>query len=195
MSKKVLVLYPKDNYLIALKKSNVTPVIAPAEDADGLLLTGGGDLKGCSYGMSDDNCRNTDLLRDQTEFFYLKKYLSRNKPVFGICRGMQVVNVFLGGTLTQNMENHNQINDKDRKHLIINAENSIFYKIFGKSVVVNSAHHQAVKTLGKNLKASSIALDGIIESATYKNIVLTQFHPERLGITGQKLFRYFAEIL
>lgn len=195
MSKKVLVLYPKDNYLIALKKCRVTPVTDPVVNADGLLLTGGGDLKGCSYNSSDFNCRDVDLKRDQIEFLYLKKYLQYNKPVFGICRGMQTVNVFLGGTLIKQVENHCQLNGKDRKHLVQNLKGSLLYKIYGERLICNSAHRQAVEKIGKGLTVNSVSLDGVIECLTFDKIILTQFHPERMGDLGLKLFCHFAELL
>lgn len=195
MSKKVLVLYPKNNYLIALKNCGITPVTDPYVKADGLLLTGGGDLKGCSYRSSDFNCRDVDLKRDQTEFLYINKYLKDNKPIFGICRGMQTVNVFLGGTLIKQVENHCQINGKDRNHLVNNLKGSPLYKIYGESLICNSAHRQAVDKIGKGLTVNSISLDGVIESLTLGRIILTQFHPERMGDSGLKLFRYFAELL
>ncbi len=195
MSKKVLILYPKDNYVTAVKKVGLIPVFDRKETADGLILTGGGDLSPCSYDMPDLHCKNVDLLRDQIEFLCLKKFLKDNLPVFGICRGMQVVNVFLGGNLHQNIHNHDQIEGKDRFHLIKNYKDSLFYDIFGENISVNSAHHQAVNIVGDKLKVVSTATDGVIEALSGDGILLTQFHPERLSGSGLEIFRYFASLL
>lgn len=195
MSKKVLILYPKENYVSAVKKVGLTPVFDQNEPTDGLILTGGGDLSPCSYDMPDLCCKNVDLFRDQIEFLCVKKYLTGNLPIFGICRGMQVVNVFLGGSLHQNVRGHDQIEGEDRFHLVKNNKDSAFYSIFGESLSVNSAHHQAVNVIGEKLKILSTAKDGVIEALSGEGILLTQFHPERLGDSGLEIFRYFSSLL
>lgn len=195
MSKKVLVLYPKINYLNALKTAHITPCLDINCDCDGLILTGGGDILPSLYNCPNISAHGIDKTRDMLELFYVKKYLCKHKPIFGICRGMQLVNVFFRGKLNQDVKNHSQINGKDRFHLVKNIPNTTIYNIFGEKLQVNSAHHQIVSSFDKQFTVNSIALDGVIECLTYKNILLTQFHPERMGFNGQKLFQYFAKLL
>lgn len=195
MRKKVLILYPKENYINAVKKIGLIPVCDKYAICDGLILTGGGDLSPCSYNMPNLYCKDIDLERDQTEFYYLQKYLSLNLPIFGICRGMQAVNVFLGGSLNQNLRGHSQIEGNDRFHLVKNQKDGVFYRLFGETFTVNSAHHQAVNAFPKTLKPLCFATDGVIEGLYSENILLTQFHPERLGDLGLEIFEYFADLL
>lgn len=195
MCKKVLVLYPKKTYIDALIGVGVKPVFDLNKPCDGLMLTGGGDVSPSLYGKQNTCSTNIDVNRDRLEFTAIKKYLSLSKPIFGICRGLQVVNVFLGGTLFERIFHHDQICDKDRYHAIYNEKGSVLYNLYGKSFIVNSAHRQAVDVIGKGLSVASVSYDGIIECLTYKNVLLTQFHPERLYFNGNKLFRYFAETL
>ena len=195
MPKKVLVLYPKQNYVRALESVGLTPVFNLTDGADGLLLTGGGDLSPCSYKEPDLGCRDVDLKRDQTEFFFTEKFFSANKPILGICRGMQLVNVFFGGTLFQEIKHHDQITGKDRTHGVSIKRNSVLYGLYGEKLKVNSAHRQAVKQKGNNLTISAISGDGVIEALEAPNVILTQFHPERLGTDGLKIFDYFKSLL
>lgn len=195
MCKKVLVLYPKKTYIDALIGVGVKPVFDLDKPCDGLMLTGGGDVSPKFYGKQNTCSVNIDVNRDRLEFMAIKKYLSLSKPIFGICRGLQVVNVFLGGTLFERIFNHDQICNNDRYHLVYNEQGSITYNLYGKSFMVNSAHRQAVDVVGKGLSVASVSYDGTIECLTYKNVLLTQFHPERLLPDGKKLFYHFAETL
>lgn len=191
MSKNVLVLYPRQSYIKALTAVGLTPVFDLYKLADGLVLTGGGDLSPCSYGEPNYASKNLSIIRDQTEFLAIKKYVEKNLPILGICRGMQAVNVFFGGSLFQDVKLHGKIASGDRLHTVYTLKGSVMHKVYGEKTVVNSAHHQAVKRIGKPLKITSYSSDGIIESLEYKNILLTQFHPERLGHRGLLLFDCF----
>lgn len=195
MYKKVLVLFPKKSYVNALLRIGVKPVFNCDESYDGLLLTGGGDISPCAYGQTNTFSKDIDKYRDQFEFFHLQKAFLKHKAVLGVCRGMQVVNVFLGGTLKQHIEMHSQINFKDRTHLCLNVKNLPMHEMFGKSLTINSAHHQAVDLVGKNLSVAALSCDKTVECLAYKNIFLTQFHPERLPRFGDVIFDYFAKLL
>lgn len=194
MVKKVLILYPNERYTQAVLRAGLTPVYDIGSSADGLLLTGGGDVMPCAYGMPDISAKDTDFLRDQTELWAINKFTAQNKPVMGICRGMQIVNVFFGGTLSEDIPMHDRINGADRMHRIIAAPSSVIHGIVGKSAYVTSAHHQAVNRVGSGLEVTAESIDGIIECLEGKNIILTQFHPERMTLSGGRFFDYFASL-
>ena len=186
------------NYVNALKQVNVKPVFSLNEKPNGLLLTGGGDLSPCFYGQLNFKSQNVNLNRDCFEFFLIKKFLSHDLPVFGICRGLQVINVFFGGSLCQHIEqnNHCQIDGIDQMHANKSINGSFCQKIYGKYFLSNSAHHQKIDNLGKGLKVSATALDGTIEAIEGKNVFALQFHPERMEKNFLlKTFYYFHKKL
>lgn len=136
-------------------------------ESDFLILTGGSDL-------------GKKQLRDDFDIHFLKQALNLKIPILGICRGMQLVNTFLGGTLTNNIEssiNHetDRSNNESRFHLVSNEIHSFY---------VNSRHHQSIETLATNFKINYKSIDGIIESIEKDNILLIQWHPELLDVRG-----------
>lgn len=194
MCKKVLILYPKDTYVSAAKSVGLVPVFNHDENADCLILTGGGDVSPCIYQKSFFKAENVDIKRDQTELYFLEKYFKKRKPILGICRGLQIANVFFGGTLRERVYLHDQLSSTDRRHLIITKNGTFLNKIYGEKLIVNSAHRQAVDKVGKHLTISGEALDKVIECLTYENVILTQFHPERMGKLGLKIFDAFKNL-
>ncbi|MBQ6884006.1 MAG: gamma-glutamyl-gamma-aminobutyrate hydrolase family protein [Clostridia bacterium] len=184
-----------DNYLKALNRADIGAVTNAKEPLDGLILTGGGDVAPCLYGERCTHASDIDLMRDQKEFLLIKKYLRENKPILGICRGLQVINVFFGGTLYQHVPCHSQVNNKDTYHKVFTRKNTFMGTLFGDTLSVNSAHHQAINTLGKGLRVSAIAPDNVIEAVEAKNLIATQFHPERYPEIGIKIFEYFYTLL
>ena len=156
--------------------------ITLAKNCDILCLAGGGDINPYFYGQNNNFCNNIDTTRDLAELELVWQFISKNKPIIAICRGLQLINVYFGGSLLQDIKNHNQINDKDRTHKIICLKNGVLSSGFNHKIIVNSAHHQAVDKLGKNLIVDSISYDGIIESFYHKSLPIYafQFHPERL---------------
>lgn len=194
MCKKVLILYPQDTYISAAKSVGLIPVFNHDEDADCLILTGGGDVSPCIYGRAFSKAENVDLKRDQTELYFLEKYFKKGKPILGVCRGLQLANVFFGGTISERVYLHDQILGTDRRHLVITKNGTFLNEIYGEKLLVNSAHRQAVDNVAKPLTVSGEALDGVIECLTYKNVILTQFHPERMGKVGLKIFEAFKNL-
>lgn len=168
----------------------------PQKSFDGLILAGGGDVSPHLYGQKNTQSVGIDLERDYTELYLIKKFTSENKPILGICRGLQIINVFFGGTLTQHVEGHSQVKGKDIYHSAYNFIDSFTHKIYGKSTLVNSAHHQVVKQLGNNLIPSCVDENGYIEGFFSNNhpIFATQFHPERM-INGGKIIKFFCSQL
>lgn len=164
------------------------------ENCDGLILCGGGDISPTFYGEKNIQSQNIDYNNDLYEFSLLNQFVQLKKPVLGICRGMQIINVFFGGTLYQHIDNHKNSDGTDLFHTI-SVKSSFLYDLYGKSFTVNSCHHQAVNKLGNDL--SVMAHSGeIIEGICHKTlpIIGVQWHPERIE-NGKKLFDYFIRNL
>ena len=150
------------------------------EDWDGLLLPGGGDIHPRRYGAAVENCQGVDEERDQLELETFCRALEAGKPIFGICRGVQLINVALGGTLHQHVEGHSKVDGVDGRHPT-RAE-GFLGEIYGPRFCVNSSHHQALQRLGRGLRAVQWAEDGIIEAVEHRSLPIwgVQWHPERL---------------
>ena len=163
---------------------------------DALLLPGGGDLEPWRYGQENTNSRNLDPERDTAEMELVDFFLSAHKPVLGICRGLQTINVFFGGTLIQDISGHGTVNGMDRLHLVRSIPSPITDTYCG-NCMVNSAHHQAVERLGSGLTAVQWADDGIIEAIVHQKYPIygVQWHPERLeNEVGNGLMQAFLSI-
>lgn len=174
---------------------------------DGVIFTGGGDVSG--HYFNEEPIREVDEVcqdRDMTEIALFHEAYKRGKPILGICRGLQLINIALGGSIYQDI--YSQVPDvlghtcanniQDGYHSIKIQKESILYEIFEKeSLVVNSQHHQSIKSLGKDLRVVAEAKDGIIEAieSTNENFILgLQFHPEAMAMKNQeflKPFKYF----
>ena len=122
-----------------------------------------------------------DEARDEHELALIDDFLRVGRPVLGICHGLQVLNVYFGGTLRQHIEGHSQIDGHDRLHPVC-AEGGLLRTLYGPRFVVNSAHHQAVDTLGTGLEVLARANDGTVEAVGHKYLPVfaVQWHPERL---------------
>lgn len=163
---------------------------------DGLILTGGGDVHPRRYGIPDafQSVEGVDEERDSFEFAAVKKALEGSIPVLGICRGLQVVNVVLGGSLLPDIEksgggygNHRKQGLQDRRHLIVIEPASRLLEIVGlQRGEVNSGHHQAADRIGEGLRVAARSQDGVIEALEWWNpdslafLLLVQWHPERM---------------
>ncbi|MBO5712662.1 MAG: gamma-glutamyl-gamma-aminobutyrate hydrolase family protein [Clostridia bacterium] len=206
MSKNVLLSVSKkgENYVNALRKIGVNSTVYTGSENcfsyDVLLLGGGEDVHPKYFGEEINGTETINERRDIIEFNLIRQFLYQNKPILAICRGFQVLNLYLGGTLYQHLKNtnkHRQTNGVDIMHAVKTIKNSVYRKLYGKEFIVNSYHHQALKKLAKNLKASCYSYDGVIEGYESKKLKIlgAQFHPERLHgksqIDGTKIFKYF----
>lgn len=177
---------------------------AALEAADGLILTGGGDIISLVFG-EEPHPRNSnqDPARDEMELELVRIAIDMNLPILGICRGIQLLNVVLGGTLVQDIPD--QVPGACMHysaglapfllHNIDVEEGSLLAKVFGMtSLAVNSYHHQAVGKLGKGLRVNSRARDGVIEgieSDSGKPVLAVQFHPEEIAAQYPQFQRLF----
>lgn len=170
------------------------------EDCDAIVLSGGIDMHP-RYFNGDETYRNMPSkfqeARDEFEMKAFDLAIRNSIPVLGICRGLQLINVFCKGTLVQDLgKDKNEIHrehheresaEHDRKHNVKVEDGTILHKIVKvNSGTVNSAHHQAIAELGKDLVVNSYSDDGVIEGIEWKNkkekpfMLAVQWHPERM---------------
>lgn len=201
--KKIFICGEKtDNYARAILSAGGEPVISENPEllrkCDGLLLPGGGDISPCMYGSAENNCVNVDLKRDCTEQYLIAVALRKSLPIMGVCRGMQAINVYFGGTLQQKIteDKLHYSTEGDVYHAVYLTENCFLREIYKAEVItVNSAHRQCVKARGYGLKICAKATDGTPEAAQnlQKKIIAVQFHPERMP-HGEKIYKYFLSL-
>ena len=199
----------KENYIDAVNLAGGDPVAINCPEIDlsydGLILCGGRDVNPERYGEEVNGAINIDYDRDAAEFVLAKAYIEAGKPVFGVCRGCQVLNVYFGGSLHQHLENaidHRSQTNVDRIHAVTAVEGTLAEKLYGNRFVVNSVHHEAVKTLGNGLIATQYSDDNVIEGFEHESLPVfaVQWHPERLIFgreeiaNGLKLFEHFVSM-
>ena len=146
----------------------------------GLIIAGRDrDIHPKYYGEEPDPRVNypEDDYEDELDFKLIEEFVKLNKPILGVCSGLQSLNVYFGGTLKQHIENHTS-DDSLIKHNIIIEENSFLYSLYGKRSLVNTIHHQAVNKVAEGFKITAIAEDGIIEAVEKGNLIGIQWHPE-----------------
>ncbi len=177
---------------LSFEKNN----IADFEQCDGFVLTGGVDIDTSLYGGASSYNNQPDQFQRERDLFEEKifRYSQFHQlPVLGICRGLQLVNVLLGGKLIEDIDEANLVHKKegdiDKQHPITIEKNSLLAEITGtKMASVNSAHHQVVRpdALGSNLMVSAWSEDSIVEALEFKNktgkafMLCVQWHPERM---------------
>ncbi len=177
---------------------------------DGLLLTGGGDIHPDNFGEEwHPTLKYVDEARDELEIPLCQKALEDDIPVFGICRGIQVMSVAMGGSLYQDIHEeyrqdaliHTQVDSEDSRHEIEITESRL-RQLIGKEIdEVNSSHHQAVKDIGEGFVITALSTeDGVIEAIenpSKRFVIGVQYHPERMLETPEflehrrKLFEAF----
>ena len=163
---------------------------------DALLLTGGHDVNPELYGKPEyvDDCQvdNMDDERDDFEVALLLSAIAMDMPVLGICRGLQITNAYMKGTLIADLPkykrvHHSVVDGVDREHPVKVEEGTLLAEIAGTlEGEINSAHHQSTDTVGKGLRINCYSGDGVVEGLEYENLtgkaflLLVQWHPERL---------------
>lgn len=208
-----------DKYSIAISASGGIPLIIPPDISidsintimshiDGIMITGGGDIETKRFnGQDHPRVYGVDTDRDNLEIDLVLAAESTGKPILGICRGIQIINVALGGDLFTDIQDqkidsvkHDWFPEYPRDRLShpieINSGSRLNQILEITSTEVNSLHHQAIKTLSNKLSAIAFAPDGIIEAVELRDhsfFLGVQWHPEWLleFKTTQKLFKAF----
>ena len=198
------------NYIDAFGKCGAEVDLQPypevCTDYDGLVLCGGGDIDPSRFGCENNGSIRIDTKRDECEFALLDAFVKAGKPVFGICRGYQVINVYFGGDMIQhlpNFEYHRQ--EGDAVHSVVAKTDSIIKTLYGESFCVNSMRHQAVDKIGEGLVGTHVSdSDGVVEGLQHESLPVfgVQWHPERTCfdykregvVDGSKLIEYFIEL-
>ena len=169
---------------------------------DKLILSGGQNVDPSFYGEEKKtDSKDYFLARDIWEEALIKEALAQNKPILGVCRGMQLYNVVTGGTLNQDIKGHGDLPPFELAHKITTDEESQLRKIYGKTQIVNSVHRQSLKDVASHLKVTARSqnddvIEGV-ESQSGHKFLGVQWHPEFLlghkELADQGLFDYFVK--
>ena len=217
-------LFINSVYLRAIRNAGGIPMIFPLEVTeddlrdlvtltDGVLFTGGDDIHPFLYGEETDaKCGNVSQPRDSMEMALVPLVMEFGKPIFGICRGIQVLNTAMGGTLYQDIPSqfkselsiaHRQpFAYKVPSHTVDITPGTLLSRILGEehaSIAVNSMHHQAIKDVAPGLEVCGYAPDKMIEAVyapDYPFLLGVQWHPEHLTTSqpdAAKLFAAFVD--
>lgn len=195
--------YVNYDYVQAVERLGATAIILPVvEDeesiknqinlCDGIIISGGHDIHPKFY--KQELHKNIGYVYSRVDEYQLsltKIAIESNKPILGICRGHQLINVVLGGTLYQDLSEYSEKTLKHTQeakryevsHKIHIEKDSRLYKLYNEETWVNSYHHQSIEKLGKNLKVTAKASDGVVESIEHtdkKYVVGVQWHPEMM---------------
>lgn len=200
------------NYLNAVRaaggEGDARYLPAPDLSYGGLLLTGGDDIDPALFSQENRGSRGIDRARDDAELALLDAFCAAGKPVLAICRGHQMVNVWLGGDLIQDLGPDlgpfHQKETGDQVHPVQAERGSLLHRLYGPVFPVNSSHHQGLGRLGRGLRAAAWSEDGVVEAVEHESLPLisVQFHPERMTgalarpdtVDGGKIFRAYLEL-
>ena len=210
-------------YVTALESAGLIPLIVPPlssasaaaailDSVSGLVLTGGEDVDPARYGEKrHEKIRSINAARDATEIALIEEAKARGKPILAICRGIQILNVALGGTLVQDIPSqldtkiaHDEDSPRNsRSHDISIEPGSLIAKAVGtEHCTVNSFHHQSVKRVADGMRVTARSPDGVIEGLESTDdwwVIAVQWHPEEMTDSPEPwdrgLFKAFAQQL
>ncbi len=199
-------------YLQAIEIAGGIPIILPPskeavdiiKHVDGLLLQGGADVDPSLYKEDKhQNCGDSCISEDLFHIRLIEKAASLNKPIFGVCRGMQIINVAFGGSLYQDREENPKFNNHLMKeayaegvHNITIERESFLAEVFKKeNLIVNSLHHQMIKDLAPGFKVAARSDDGVIEAIEKDKIRAVQWHPEAMLCVDEMMIPLFKDFI
>lgn len=171
---------------------------------DGLLLPGGGDIDPRLFSQLPAGTRFFDPELDRIQLGILDAFVAEKKPVLGICKGMQLINIYFGGDMVQHLSSADthEYAGEDRLHESAALKGSFLERLYGEQFVVNSAHHQGVDAPGRGISFVQFAKDGVTEGLIHEKLPVfgVQWHPERLcfvygredAVNGAKLLDFFV---
>ena len=177
------------------------------EHCQGLILTGGGDVHPRFYQQEDaiDVAKEVSESRDEFEFGIIKEALRHDMPVLGICRGVQIFNVAMGGSLIPDIESaghpsHRRGNASERMHPVQVENGTLLHSVVRTDGgEINTSHHQAVANVGQGLRVTARSNDGIVEALEWETkaghpfLLLVQWHPERMKDSESPFSRNIIE--
>lgn len=208
----------RDSYVRAISAAGALALLIPPQpeperiaalldQLDGVLLTGGDDLDPAGYGEAPHpRTQAPDPVRDAAELALARAALARKMPILGICRGMQVINVALGGSLYQDLADQYPA---DRPHpkglyqelahaITVDPQSQLCVVLGTTELRVNSLHHQGIKTPGQGVRIVARAPDGVpegIEVEGHPHVLAVQYHPEEFALSDQRALNLFAQLV
>ena len=176
---------------------------------DALVLCGGCDVHPRFYGEEVDGSVNMEPQRDEAEYALIRAFLAAGKPIFGICRGCQLLNVYFGGTLYQDLETsptHSpEVYGNYLAHSATAVPGSDCHAVYGSRFSINSHHHQGIKALAPGFTVTMRGDDGVIEAIAHDTLPIraVQWHPEKMclrsarqdTVDGLPILKHFVDSL
>lgn len=172
------------------------------DSCDALVLPGGGDITPAFFGERNTGSKNIDTELDILQLEAVDLCLKKGLPILGICKGMQIINVALGGTIVQDLATADShcYTDRDQYHSTTLLEGTCLYELYGRTALVNSAHHQGLGRMGNGLSPIQWCTDdGCVEAVIHESLPVLglQWHPERLDperttLSGEPLLELLA---
>lgn len=171
---------------------------------DGLILPGGGDIAPALFGAANEGSRDIDEQLDCLQLRTLDSFIQAEKPVLGICKGLQIINVHFGGTILQDLPEHSQLvhacvppekaraglhnkmpaicKNGDKIHPTKAACGTFSERLYGSAPITNSAHHQGIGAVGDGLLVAQYSHDFVVEALYHERLPIlgVQWHPERM---------------
>lgn len=202
----------RDTYLNSVYNAGAIPILLQprcdeefvreiCKNVDGFIFSGGDDIDPAYYGEGNTASKNICSTRDRFEKMLFEEAYKTGKPILGICRGIQAVNVFMGGSLHQHIDGHVQEEPREiRTHSVTLTKNGFLRNVLNEErIEVNSFHHQVIKLLADGLTVDAVSDDGYIEAFHAKGhrfLLGVQWHPESYyGYceTSQQIFKAFVK--
>ena len=200
-----------ENYVAYVSRQGHTPLVtlelSEIARCGCLILPGGGDITPAFFGEKNRGSRNVDTELDILQLQAFDLCVERRLPVLGICKGLQLINIGLGGTLYQDMPTArlHRWESGDQYHETLVEKGSWLHGLYGDRALVNSAHHQALGAAGTGLRVTARSADGVAEAAEHESLPVmgVQFHPERMcfakarpdTVDGAVLFAWLKNVL